>query len=160
LRNHYYPKPLIIAEFGVPSSWGDAHVAQSGMNHGGHDEVAQGHYAVRMFDNMVEAGCAGGALFAWIDEWCKNTWITEFLEFPLLSRPRWLNVTAPEQNFGLIAFDEPLPVFEQVPLVGAGGAIRGLRWAATSRFFHLEIDTETQQWPLVIGFDTYGDGVG
>ena len=160
LRNHYYPKPLIIAEFGVPSSWGDAHVAQSGMNHGGHDEVEQGHYAVRMFDNMVEAGCAGGALFAWIDEWWKNTWITEFLEFPLLSRPRWLNVTAPEQNFGLIAFDEAPPVLEQVPLAGEGGAIRGLRWAASSRFFHLEIDTDTEQWPLVIGFDTYGDGVG
>jgi hypothetical protein len=160
LRNHYYPKPLIIAEFGVPSSWGNAHVAQSGMHHGGHDEVAQGHYAVRMFDNMAEAGCAGGALFAWIDEWWKNTWITEFLEFPLLSRPIWLNVTAPEQNFGLIAFDEAPPIFEPVPFTGEGSTIRGLRWAATHRFFHLEIDTDTQRWPLVIGFDTYGDDVG
>jgi hypothetical protein len=35
-----------------------------------------------------------------------------------------------------------------------------MRWAATSRFFHLEIDADTQQWPLVIGFDTYGDDVG
>lgn len=162
LRNHYYPKPLVIAEFGVPSSWGNAHVAHSGMHHGGHDEASQGHYAVRMFDNIAEAGCAGGALFAWIDEWWKNTWITEFIEFPLISRPRWLNVTAPEQNFGLIAFDDAPPELLPVPWEGPDGEVRELRWAATHRFFHLEVVTAspTPQFPLVIGFDTYGDDLG
>jgi hypothetical protein len=113
-----------------------------------------------MFDNMVEAGCAGGALFAWIDEWWKNTWITEFIEFPLLSRPIWLNVTAPEQNFGLIAFEEAAPVFEAVPWSGGDESIQGLRWGSTHRFLHIEVDIESFQWPLVIGFDTYGDDVG
>jgi len=160
LRNHYYPQPLLIAEFGVPSSWGDAHVAHSGMDHGGHDEVAQGHYAVRMFENMAEAGCAGGALFAWIDEWWKNTWIAEFLDFPLLSRKRWLNITAPEQNFGLIAFDEAAPTLLPTAMTGSSGPIRSVSWAPSASFFHFEIDTDTTQWPLVIGFDTYGDDVG
>jgi hypothetical protein len=43
LRAHYFPKPLVVAEVGVPSSWGNAHYAQSGMNHGGQDEAQQGH---------------------------------------------------------------------------------------------------------------------
>jgi hypothetical protein len=66
--HHYYPKPLFVAQFGVPTSWGDAHIAFfSGMDHGGHDEETQGRYAVRIFHNLAQAGCAGGALLEWID---------------------------------------------------------------------------------------------
>jgi hypothetical protein len=160
LHDHYYPKPLFIAEFGVPSSWGDAHVAQSGMDHGGHDEVAQGRYGARLFHNQAEAGCAGGALFAWIDEWWKNTWITQYLDFPIDRRPLWLNVTAPEQNFGLIAFDDPPPSMAPAPLTGATGPVSNFVWGVSGRFFHLEFDTDTAARPLVIGFDTYADDRG
>ena len=48
LRAHYFPKPLLIAEVGVPTSWGDAHFAQSGMDHGGQDEIKQGNDDVRL----------------------------------------------------------------------------------------------------------------
>ncbi len=34
LKSHYAQIPLLIAEFGVPSSWGTAHHSPSGMNHG------------------------------------------------------------------------------------------------------------------------------
>ncbi|MDH5378067.1 MAG: hypothetical protein OEX00_07090, partial [Gammaproteobacteria bacterium] len=36
LKAHYANKPVIIAEFGAPSSWGDVHASHSGMHHGGH----------------------------------------------------------------------------------------------------------------------------
>ncbi len=55
LRNHYSGRPVIIAEFGVPSSWGNVHSSHSGMHHGGHDEKAQGTYGARMLGNMQDA---------------------------------------------------------------------------------------------------------
>ncbi len=42
LKAHYQDIPLIIAEFGVPSSWGAGHLAPSGMHHGGISEEEQG----------------------------------------------------------------------------------------------------------------------
>ena len=156
MHDHHYPKPLFVAEFGVPTSWGDAHIAFfSGMDHGGHDEETQGRYAARMFHNLAQAGCGGGALFGWIDEWWKTCWITTELDFPADRRYRWHNVTSPEQNFGLIAFDEDPPPFAPVPLTGSPGPVQGVSWAATHRFFELEIATDPAQRPLVIGLDTH-----
>ncbi|HRZ79772.1 MAG TPA: family 2 glycosyl transferase, partial [bacterium] len=114
LKEHYKDSPLLIAEFGVPSSIGNAHFSVSGMHHGGHDETAQGNYIKRMFETIRDTGCAGGMYFAWIDEWWKRTWITDELDFPPERRPLWHNITAPEQNFGLIAFEpESGPVFKK-----------------------------------------------
>ncbi len=106
LKEHYANMPLIIAEFGVPSSWGVAHYSHSGMNHGGVDELDQGYCNIRMYDNILEAGCGGGAMFAWIDEWFKRTWITDPMDFLMNRRILWHNITAAEQNFGLIGFEK------------------------------------------------------
>ena len=42
LKNNYSDIPLVIGEFGVPSSWGSAHQSFSNMNHGGYSEQQQG----------------------------------------------------------------------------------------------------------------------
>jgi hypothetical protein len=42
---------LLIAEYGVPSSWGIAHYTSSGMNHGGFDELQQGEIDLRLLRN-------------------------------------------------------------------------------------------------------------
>lgn len=100
LRNHYTNIPLIIGEFGVPSSWGSAHQSFSGMNHGGLSEEKQGEYDLRMLKNMYDAKLAGGIVFAWSDEWFKPTWIVQLLEtksffigsVEILTRQLWLNL--------------------------------------------------------------------
>lgn len=104
MKEFYSGLPLIIAEFGVPSSWGIAHYAQSGMHHGGFSEKEQGELNIRMFQNQLEAGCGGGIQFAWIDEWFKRTWITDPMDYLADRRILWQNITAAEQNFGLIGF--------------------------------------------------------
>lgn len=102
LKSHYKNMPLLIAEFGIPSSWGVAHYTSSGMNHGGFDEQSQGETNMRLLSNINEAKLAGGIQFAWIDEWFKSTWITDPLDFG--DKILWHNVTAAEQNFGLKKF--------------------------------------------------------
>ncbi len=116
LKNHYYGIPLVIAEFGVPSSWGSGHGSFSGMPHGGLSEEQQGLYNLRMMKNLLSAGCAGGFMFSWMDEWFKATWIVQYLEaygtvideINIPTRQLWHNMVSPEQNFGLIGFEETL----------------------------------------------------
>ncbi|MFW5792951.1 MAG: cadherin-like domain-containing protein [Bacteroidota bacterium] len=112
LKNHYSNMPLIIGEFGTSSSWGIAHYSNSGIYHGGHDEVDQGYAFIRMLENTLEAGCSGGFMFSWIDEWFKRTWLTDFMDFDPDRRILWNNITAAEQNFGLIKFEKPEQNFQ------------------------------------------------
>lgn len=163
LRAHYYPKPLVIAEVGVPSSWGNAHFAQSGMSHGGQDEVKQGNDDVRLYRNAYDAETGGAILFAWIDEWWKRTWIVDELALPRERYRLWHNVTSPEQNFGVLAFELAPPDFDALPATQGSGRVKDVRGAADAEFFHLAItlatplgDTET----LTIGYDTYADDRG
>ncbi len=163
LRAHYYPKPLVIAEVGVPSSWGNAHYAHSGMNHGGQDEVQQGEDDARLFRNTYDAGTGGAILFAWIDEWWKRTWIVDELAMPRERYRLWHNVTSPEQNFGLLGFETDPPDFGAFPKTTASGRVREVRLAADPEFFHVELTLATplaDAERLVVGYDTYADDRG
>ncbi len=102
LKDHYTNHPLLIAEFGLPTSWGNARYSRSGMHHGGMTEIEQGEYTIRMFHNIHDSHCSGGVMFSWMDEWFKSTWITH----PLTSDRRnlWHNISSPENNYGLIHF--------------------------------------------------------
>lgn len=105
LRKHHTGIPLVIAEFGVPSSRGMAHRGPLERNQGLHTESEQGQQAVSMFQAMKRAGATGGILFEWQDEWFKFTWNTWDLELPASRRPMWLNRLTNEENFGLLAVE-------------------------------------------------------
>lgn len=103
LRRHLAGIPLLIAEYGVPSSRGLAHQQPQGWSHGGHDEVAMAEIDARLTREIRESGCAGGILFAWIDEWFKKNWAVIDLELPGDHTPRWHNRMDAEQNYGVLA---------------------------------------------------------
>ncbi len=103
LKAHYGDMPLLISEYGVPSSRGNAHVQPQGYDHGGHTEIEQAEINVKLTDDIVDAGCAGAILFAWIDEWFKKNWVVIDVEIPLDRNRMWLNPLDPEQNYGIIA---------------------------------------------------------
>jgi hypothetical protein len=163
LKAHYAQIPLVVAELGVPSSWGDSHFAQSGMDHGGQDEGQQGDQIARQLQNAHDAGCAGAVVFSWIDEWWKRSWIVDDLALPHDRFLLWHNVTNPEQNFGLIAFDLGQPTFTDPPLATGSGRIQSIRATTDAEYFHLRVDLASglaDGEQLVVGFDTYGDDVG
>lgn len=105
LKEHHAGIPLVISEFGIPSSRGMAHRGTLDRNQGMHTEKEQGEMVISMFEAMRNAGLAGGVLFAWQDEWFKHTWNTMDLELPSDRRPMWLNRLTNEENFGLVAVD-------------------------------------------------------
>ncbi len=163
LRAHYYPKPLVIGEVGVPSSWGNAHFSHSGMSHGGQDEVQQGIDDVRLFHNAYDTQTGGAILFAWVDEWWKRTWIVDELALPRERYRLWHNVTSPEQNFGLLKFEIDPPSFDTFPPTTGQGRIAEVCAAADAEFFHTRIRLATplgEGETLTIGYDTYADDRG
>jgi len=167
LKTHYSSIPLVIAEFGVPSSWGSAHQSYSDMHHGGYSEQQQGEINMRLMHNVVNSGCAGGFMFAWMDEWFKPTWIVSYLEaFGMISggitiptRQLWHNLTSPEQNFGLVSYDQTgtMP-YISYQTDNPSGPLEKVSATNDNSYFFLEIETDRTLSPgdtLMIAFDTY-----
>ncbi len=103
LKEHHASQPLLVSEFGVPTSRGVAHVQPLGWNHGGHSELRQGELLARMMLDIRESRTAGGIAFAWLDEWFKKNWMYAEFEEPRARNRLWHNVLDPEQNFGILA---------------------------------------------------------
>ena len=103
--NAYHTMPVLVAEFGIPTSRGKTHVnAVTGFDQGNVEETAQGEMLVSMMTDILDVGCMGGLIFSWQDEWFKRTWNTTDQE-EAERRPYWYSVESPEKSFGLLSFD-------------------------------------------------------
>jgi len=161
LKAHYQDIPLIIAEFGLPSSWGSGHLSPSGMHHGGISEEEQGIYNIRMFDNIESSGCAGGVQFALIDEWFKQTWITNPYSDKQY-RYLWHNLTAPEQSFGILAYAPPSSTFTETASY-PDSSITSIQVHSDYTFFRVRVHMKTAEYSedtLWLAFDTYESNLG
>ncbi|BCR35766.1 family 2 glycosyl transferase [Mariniplasma anaerobium] len=104
LKNHH-SMPIVVGEFGIPSSRGKAHDAlYTGFNQGNISEEMQGEMVVDLAHDIYESGYAGAMIFSWQDEWFKRTWNTNQYDLSH-RRPFWSNIQTNEQYFGLLAFD-------------------------------------------------------
>ncbi|HET9940808.1 MAG TPA: hypothetical protein VFR25_06880 [Candidatus Eisenbacteria bacterium] len=110
LKAHTRGIPLLIGEYGVPTSRGVAHQQPQGIHHGGATEIQQGQDDVRLLEDIAESGASGSLLFSLFDEWYKVNWLVERSERPRDRDPLWLNRLDPEENYGLLAFDPPAPI--------------------------------------------------
>lgn len=172
LKSHFSDMPLVIAETGVPSSWGSAHQSYSMMDHGGYSEEQQGEKNIRIMHNIINSGCAGGFIFSWMDEWFKPTWIVLYLEAygipsgggTIPTRQLWHNLTSPEQNFGLLTFEEVnrMP-FIEYQMDNSSGPVKKISATNDNQYFLLEIETGknlSEGDTLLIAFDTYLKNLG
>ena len=96
--------PILVAEFGIPTSRGMGHESVMGFNQGRVDENAQGGMLIDMFDAIRDTDYAGGLVFTWQDEWFKRTWNNVMFDIAD-RRPFWSNIQTTEQCFGVLAFD-------------------------------------------------------
>ena len=103
LRKRHAGIPLLISEFGVPTSRGNAHLQPQGWNHGGLNEIDAAAINARLAAEIREAGAAGAIFFAWIDEWFKKNWFSADFELPHENARQWHNALSPEQHYGIMA---------------------------------------------------------
>ena len=165
LKAHTRGIPLLIGEFGVPSSRRAVHLQPQGIDHGGASETVQGEQDVRLLEDIEDAGGAGAHLFALFDEWFKVNWLVESVERPRDRDPFWHNLLDPEENYGLLSFDSPpriladgnpqdwagIPAYASVADTGSGahagggsapdpGPLRALYATSDSTRFYLRLD--------------------
>lgn len=100
--------PVVISEFGVPSSVGAGHYGPRGRDQGGHSEREAMAIDAEMMRIIRDEGLAGGFVFAFADEWFKFTWNTVELQIPAERRPLWHDQLTNEEHFGLLATDSGL----------------------------------------------------
>ena len=96
--------PMLVAEFGIPTSRGMGPESVMGYNQGHVDENAQGAMLTGMIDSIYDTGYAGGLIFTWQDEWFKRTWNNVMYDIAD-RRPFWSNIQTTEQCFGILSFD-------------------------------------------------------
>ena len=105
LKSKHEGMPLLIAEYGLPSSRGSSHVTPLGFNQGGHSEAEQAQLSMTLTRAVFQSGCAGALYFEWADEWFKHNWLVMDFERPFDNRKMWHNMENPEQNFGILALE-------------------------------------------------------
>ncbi len=165
---HHTKHPVVISEFGVPSSRLVAHWQPQGITHGGHDETAQGRIDARLLSNIRESGCAGAVLFAWIDEWFKKNWLVAEFEQPSDRKPLWYNFQDAEENYGLIGYfpgnggpsiliDGKASDWDKVPVYATSGGYT-LKVLADEGWVHLGMFRpagDTASKGFFVGVDTH-----
>lgn len=139
LQEHFADHmPLLVTEFGVPSSLGSAHAGTRGRDQGGHSEQEALAMTADMMRMMQGKGIGGAFVFAWTDEWFKRTWNTVEHQDPE-RRQLWHDPLTNEQWFGLVATDPEPVVDAAAEATPEGGAFSYLHTWADASYVQVEL---------------------
>ncbi len=181
LVQHHEGMPIVISEYGVPSSRGTAHLHPLGWGHGRHDERAMAAIDARLTREIREAGAGGAILFAWLDEWFKKNWVVIDYEIPRDNTRLWHNVMDAEQNYGIMG--QYAGEARRTPRLGGDpalwqalttvqsdsapspGKLRRIGAGADESFYYLAVELGPGRFPwastgLQLAIDTYLPRVG
>ncbi len=127
---------------------------------------------MRLMNNIIDAECGGGFMFAWMDEWFKPTWVVLYLEayglwsggVTIPTRQLWHNMASAEQNFGLISYDQSsvLP-FVAYQTDKPSGPLKKIEATNDNSCFLLHLETNnilSAGDTIMVAFDTYRNDTG
>ncbi|HEY8831171.1 MAG TPA: tetratricopeptide repeat protein [Gemmatimonadaceae bacterium] len=179
---HHGDMPVVISEYGVPSSRGIGHFQPQGWTHGGLTEDQQAAADARLTRDIYASGAAGAGLFSLIDEWFKKNWIVIDFEVPAERKRLWLNPLDAEENYGVIAMragrkgsgitidgdtadwrGRPILYSSQPARVPAPLQLKSFRVAQDEAYVYLRLDVGKIDWSHAhyqIGIDTYRPNLG
>jgi hypothetical protein len=174
--------PVVISEYGVPSSRGIGHFQPQGWAHGGLTEEQQAAADARLTRDIYASGAAGAGLFSLIDEWFKKSWIVVDFEVPAERKRLWFNPLDAEENFGVVAMragregsgitvdgdttdwvGRPILYASQLAPVPPYLQLKSLRVAQDEAYVYLRLDVGRIDWAHAhyqIGIDTYRRNLG
>jgi len=141
LKKRHDSQPVLIAEFGVPSSREAAHWHCRGWHQGKHSDREQGKINGKLMQSIHRTGMAGGILFSWCDEWFKKNWLFQHYEVPAERKPFWFNLQDPEQNYGLLA------AYPGYPGKKVNLACRREDWTGATVLYEKQKDTMAFRFP-------------
>lgn len=148
----YHTSPVLVAEYGIPSSRGCTHVNDvTGFDQGGVNEDEQGRMLIALTADIYASGCAGGLIFTWQDEWFKRTWNTMDYSDPT-RRPYWSDIQTSEQNYGLLAFD---PTEGMITIDGNDGDWKETAYTAGNDDLNITVQKDARY----LYFKVQGDGL-
>jgi tetratricopeptide (TPR) repeat protein len=148
LKASHRGMPLIVTDYGVPTSLGIGHFSVAGFDEGGKTEQQQGQLLARLTASVREAGAAGGVVFEWADQWFRQSWLQRDYESPPERRVLWYNFMSPAEHYGLLAVD---PGRRSVHLLGGEAA----EWANLPPIYTESEPKQSQ--PLGDRFDSARD---
>jgi hypothetical protein len=181
---HHGEMPVVISEYGVPSSRGIGHFQPQGWNHGGLTEEEQAVTDARLTRDIYASGAAGAGFFELIDEWFKKTWIVIDFEYPADRKRLWLSPLDAEEHYGVVAMragklDSKItidgdssdwcgrPALYSSPVtrsnIPAPLQLKSLRVAEDEAYVYLRLDVGRIDWKRAhyqIGIDTYRRNLG
>lgn len=103
--SEHHEMPVVIAEFGMPSSRAVMSIEETyGRDKGHMSETEQGENLISLYDDIMSANCNGGIISEWQDEWYKGSWNT-LANVNLDSTAYWSDYQSCEQSYGLLSFD-------------------------------------------------------
>jgi len=152
LKAHHGTMPMIVSEFGVPSSVGAAHFGPLGRDQGNHSEQESMAIDAELLKEIKDLGLAGGFVFEWTDEWFKATWNTLPRQLPSERRALWHDPWTNEQWFGVVAAD-PAERSAVQRLGVASAGVRSVDVAHDQAWLFLTVHTDAAKAPVVLGFD-------
>lgn len=139
LDEHFTRMPVMVTEFGVPSSLGSAHAGTVGRDQGGHGEAEAMAIDAALLRVVREQGMAGGFVFSWTDEWFKRTWNTQAHQLPAERRQLWHDPLTNEQWFGVVATDSARVPDSARELVPEEGPLSYVLAEADASYLHLDL---------------------
>jgi hypothetical protein len=160
LRRHHGRLPVMITEFGVPSSIGSGHEGPLGRDQGAHTEQEAMEIDADLLRAIRRERLAGAFLFSWTDEWFKATWNTLPRQTPVADRRQlWHDPWTNEQWFGLVATDAGPPSPKGRVVHESRHGIREIRLATDPAWLHLRLHLDRPAHGiLTLGFDVVPGG--